>query len=99
MNQFRCKQLKSTVVLGFKILAIGFFNRDCEKSRLLSARNSCSIPDIKSASPPPPTPPTVCLLQGFPLALTDVIAKVVIYEALVEGKLEAPKHLARTVKR
>ena len=29
--------------------------------------------------------------------LTDVTAKVVIYEALVEGKLEAPKHLARTV--
>ena len=29
--------------------------------------------------------------------LTDVTAKVAIYEALVEGKLEAPKHLARTV--
>jgi hypothetical protein len=29
--------------------------------------------------------------------LTDVAAKVVIYEAFVEGKLEAPKHLARTV--
>jgi hypothetical protein len=29
--------------------------------------------------------------------LTDVTAKVVIYEAIVEGKLEAPKHLARTV--
>lgn len=29
--------------------------------------------------------------------LTDVIAKVVIYEAFVEGKLEALKHLARTV--
>jgi len=29
--------------------------------------------------------------------VTDVTAKVVIYEALVEGKLEAPKHLARTV--
>jgi hypothetical protein len=29
--------------------------------------------------------------------LTDVTAKVVIYQALVEGKLEAPKHLARTV--
>jgi hypothetical protein len=28
---------------------------------------------------------------------TDVTAKVVIYEAFVEGKLEAPKHLARTV--
>lgn len=28
--------------------------------------------------------------------LTDVTAKVVIYEAFVEGKLEAPKHLART---
>jgi hypothetical protein len=27
--------------------------------------------------------------------LTDVTAKVVIYEAFVEGKLEAPKHLAR----
>ena len=26
--------------------------------------------------------------------LTDVTAKVVIYEAFVEGKLEAPKHLA-----
>jgi len=26
--------------------------------------------------------------------LTDVPAEVVIYEALVEGKLEAPKHLA-----
>jgi hypothetical protein len=26
--------------------------------------------------------------------LTDVTAKVVIYEASVEGKLEAPKHLA-----
>ena len=29
--------------------------------------------------------------------LTDVTAKVVIYEAFVKGKLEAPKHLARTV--
>src|SRR6202035_2237880 len=29
--------------------------------------------------------------------LTDVTAKVVIYEGFVEGKLEAPKHLARTV--
>ena len=29
--------------------------------------------------------------------LTDVTAKVVIYEAFVEGKLEAPKHPARTV--
>jgi hypothetical protein len=29
--------------------------------------------------------------------LTDVIAKVVIHEAFVEGKIEAPKHLARTV--
>lgn len=30
-------------------------------------------------------------------ALTEVTAKVVIYEAFAEGKLEAPKHLARTV--
>jgi hypothetical protein len=29
--------------------------------------------------------------------LTDVTAKVVIYDAFVEGKLEAPRHLARTV--
>ncbi len=29
--------------------------------------------------------------------LTDVTAKVVIYEAFVEGRLEAPKHLVRTV--
>ena len=29
--------------------------------------------------------------------LTDVTAKVVIYEAFVEGRLEAPKHLARRV--
>jgi hypothetical protein len=29
--------------------------------------------------------------------LTDVTAKVVIYEAFVEGKLDAPKQLARTV--
>jgi hypothetical protein len=29
--------------------------------------------------------------------LTDVTAKVVIYEAFFEGKLEAPKHLARTM--
>ncbi len=29
--------------------------------------------------------------------LTDVTAKVVIYEAFVEGKLDAPKHLARIV--
>jgi hypothetical protein len=29
--------------------------------------------------------------------LTDVNAKVVIYEAFVEGRLEAPKHLGRTV--
>ena len=29
--------------------------------------------------------------------LTDVTAKVVIYEAFVEGRLEAPKRLARTV--
>jgi hypothetical protein len=31
--------------------------------------------------------------------LTAVTAKVVIYEAFVEGRLEAPKHLARTVLR
>lgn len=31
------------------------------------------------------------------IELTDVTAKVVIYEAFVEGKLEAPKHLDRTV--
>jgi hypothetical protein len=29
--------------------------------------------------------------------LTDVTAKVVIYEAFVEARLEAPKHLARVV--
>ena len=29
--------------------------------------------------------------------LTDVTAKVVIYEAFVEGRQEAPKHLARNV--
>jgi hypothetical protein len=29
--------------------------------------------------------------------LTDVTPKVVIYDAFVEGKLEAPRHLARTV--
>ena len=29
--------------------------------------------------------------------LTDVTAKVVIYEAFVEGELEAPKQHARTV--
>jgi len=29
--------------------------------------------------------------------LTDVTVKVVIYEAFVEGRLEAPKHLARSV--
>jgi hypothetical protein len=29
--------------------------------------------------------------------LTDVTAKIVIYEAFVESKLEAGKHLARTV--
>ena len=29
--------------------------------------------------------------------LADATAKVVIYEAFVEGKLEAPKHLARIV--
>jgi hypothetical protein len=29
--------------------------------------------------------------------LTDVTAKVVIYKAFVEAKLEAPKHLARSV--
>ena len=28
--------------------------------------------------------------------LTDVTAEVVIYEAFVEGTLEAPRHLART---
>jgi hypothetical protein len=31
------------------------------------------------------------------IELTDVTAKVVIYEAFVEARLEAPKHLARTV--
>ena len=29
--------------------------------------------------------------------VTDVTAKLVIYEAFVEGKLDVPKHLARTV--
>jgi len=29
--------------------------------------------------------------------LTDVTAKVVIYEVFIEGRLEAPKHLARNV--
>ena len=38
------------------------------------------------------------LVEGWQRSeLTDVTAKVVIYEAFVEGKLEAPKHLARTV--
>ena len=32
-----------------------------------------------------------------PGELTDVTAKVGTHEAFVEGKLEAPKHLARTV--
>jgi hypothetical protein len=31
--------------------------------------------------------------------LTDVTAKVVIYEGFVEGKLEAPKHLSATKSR
>lgn len=30
--------------------------------------------------------------------LTDVTIKVVIFEAFVEGKLEVPSHLARTVR-
>ena len=30
--------------------------------------------------------------------LTDVTAKVVIYDTFVEGKLEAPKHFTRTVR-
>ncbi len=29
--------------------------------------------------------------------LTDVTAKVVIYEAFIEGRLEAPKHIGRAV--
>ena len=29
--------------------------------------------------------------------MTDVTSKAVIYEAFVEGRLAAPKHLARTV--
>jgi hypothetical protein len=29
--------------------------------------------------------------------LADITAKVVIYEAFIEGRLEAPKHLARSV--
>jgi hypothetical protein len=29
--------------------------------------------------------------------LTDVTAEVVLHKAFVEGELEAPKHLARTV--
>jgi hypothetical protein len=29
--------------------------------------------------------------------VTDVTAKLVIYESFMEGKLEGPKHLARTV--
>jgi hypothetical protein len=36
-------------------------------------------------------------LIGQRFELTDVNAKVVIYEAFVEGNLEAPKHLACTV--
>ena len=31
------------------------------------------------------------------IELTDLTAKVVIYEAFVEGRLKAPKHLVRTV--
>jgi len=31
------------------------------------------------------------------IELMDVTAKVVIYEAFIEGRLEAPKHLARSV--
>jgi len=34
MNQFRCKQLKSTVVLGFKALAIDFCTVTVEKPSL-----------------------------------------------------------------
>jgi len=29
--------------------------------------------------------------------LVDVTAKVIIYEAFIEGRLEAPKHLAHSV--
>ena len=32
-------------------------------------------------------------VDGWQQVLADVTAKVVIYEAFVEGKLEAPKHL------
>ena len=41
--------------------------------------------------------PMLKQVEAWPGELTDVTAKVVIYEAFVEGKLEAPKHLARTV--
>jgi hypothetical protein len=34
MNQFRCKQLKSTVVVGLKTLAVDFFTVTVEKAVL-----------------------------------------------------------------
>jgi hypothetical protein len=42
-----------------------------------------------------PTRKQVEVWQGS--ELTDVTAKIVIYEAFVEGKLEAPTYLARSV--
>jgi hypothetical protein len=36
-------------------------------------------------------------VEGCQRRVTDVTVRVVIYEPFVEGKLEAPKHLARNV--
>jgi hypothetical protein len=37
------------------------------------------------------------VMDGAVSELADVTAKAVIYEAFVEGRLEAPKHLARSL--
>ena len=61
-------------------------------SRLLESQNSKSFSLIDCISV------GVDRMQhNFEPMRKDVTAKVVIYDAFVEGKLEAPKHLARTV--
>jgi hypothetical protein len=49
MNQFRCKQVKRTVVLGFKTLIIGFFTVAVEKAGSKKEQNGALLPAPQEA--------------------------------------------------
>jgi hypothetical protein len=67
-------------------------------SKWFSLTDCVSVGVDRDAAQIPTSEPLKKQVEVLPRSeLTDVTAKVVIYDTFVEGKLEAPKHLARTV--